>query len=325
MPVSTIAPPVQHQNTEGIVGMPHMFAAQAIEIELQDRLNVVGVVQLLGNAAGSGTDTIRVTDIGNIGFSLPMEALAGETDAVADAPIRLGYEEVVIGQFGLQQSTTYKSDLLTREGAITLDGLKAQVPNSWLRTFRDQTALTGSGITVAVGDAVSPLDVDDHLDLVAAYQETLGSRRPTAMIAPQQFTQLRDAYRSEPAFQQASADFSALQRLDSEGDGTVMQRFPDFAGLGIDMALTDSVVQSGGAYQGFAFPSGGIGWGVATVGQLRVNNPERAIFVDSFGLVIEELTDGSGQTTRRYRATAWKGFVLGSTRVHVLRRFISQI
>ena len=323
MPVSTIAPPIQHLNTEGTIGFDHMFAAQAILVELQDRLNVMGVVQLLGDAAGSGTDTIRVTDIGNIGWSLPMTALASETDTVADSPIRLGFEEVTIGQFGLAQSTTYKSDLLTREEAVTLDALKAQVPNSWLRTFRDQVAITGSGITVAVGSAATTLSVDDHLDLLAAYRTQPGSRKPGVIVDPTQMDQLQNSYRSEPSFQNTSADFSSMLGLASDPDGTLMQVHTNFAGLGIDFSLTDSVVQSGGAFQGFAFPMGGIGWGVATTGQLRVANPERALFVSQFGLVVEELLGGAPQTTRRYRATAWKGFVLGSTRVHVLRRLIS--
>ncbi len=323
MPVTTISPPIQHVNTEDSIGFPHMFAAQAILVELQDRLNVLGVVQLLGDAAGSGTDTIRVTDIGNIGWSLPMTALASETDTVPDSPIRLGFEEVTIGQFGLAQSTTYKSDLLTREDAVTLDALKAQVPNSWLRTFRDQVAITGSGITVAIGSAVTPLSVDDHLDLVAAYRTQPGSRRPSVMVDPIQMDQLVNSYRNEPAFQNSSQDFAAMLRLAVGDDDTLMQVHPNFAGLNIDFSSTESIVQTGGAFQGFAFPMGGIGWGVATTGQLRVANPERALFVSEFGLVVEELLGGAPQTTRRYRATAWKGFVLGSTRVHVLRRLIS--
>jgi hypothetical protein len=87
--------------------------------------------------------------------------------------------------------------------------------------------------------------------------------------------------------------------------------------------LTDSIVQSGGARQGFAFPPGGIGWAVANTLPIRPANPTNAVYIPAFGLFIEELSEGSAQTIRQYRATSFFGTALGSERVYTLRRFIS--
>lgn len=330
MPTVVVNPPIQHANTFGTLGFAYVFAQEEILLELQDQLDVhgMGVVALRGDLMGTGSDTLRVTDFGNVGWSLPFAALATETDTVAPSPIDIGFETVTIGQFGLSHSETYKEQVLTREQAITLDKLKARVPQSWLRTFRDRVALTGSGIVTAVGAAATTLSVDDHLDLASAYKINLGNRRPSAMIDGTQFDQLSRNYRNEPAFTNSAAEFAAILGVQTgllPNADTVTQTHPNYAGMGIDLALTDSIVQSGGARQGFAFPPGGIGWAVANTSPIRPTNVTGAVYVPDFGLFIEELTDGAGQTTRQYRATTFFGVALGSTRVYTLRRFISTI
>lgn len=330
MPSSTVNPAISYAQTFGTLGFAYVFAQQEMLLELQDGLDVhgMGVVALRGDLAGTGSDTLRITDYGNVGWSLPFQAMASETDTVAPSPVNIGYESITIGQFGLSHSETYKQQALSREDAISLEQLKAKVPMSWLRTFRDRVALAGSGITTAVGTNATTLSVDDHLDLATAYKVNLGNRRPSAMIDGTQFDQLSRAYRSEPAFAQSSVDFSQILGLKTGGEPSsevVTQTHPNFAGMGIDLALTDSIVQSGGARQGFCHPPGGIGWGVANTSPIRPANPVNAIYVPAFGLFVEELTDGSGQTIRQYRATSLFGVALGSERVFTNRRFISQI
>ena len=327
MAAITVLAPYQQNVMQGAIGLDHFFASIAIMDEIQDALDMagLGVVPLLGDAAGRGSDTIRVTDIGGVGWSLPMTALFGETDTVAPSSIILGYEEVVVGMFGLSQSSTYTAEIQGREDAVRLDQLKARVPMSWGRTFRDRVCLVGSGFTNFVGSAATTLSVDDHLDLLTEYRTVLGSTKPMATVDGTQFDQLVRSYRNEPAFQNSSEAFARMQGLQVDPNMMLMQRHPNVGGLGIDFALTDSVVQSGGARQGFAFPAGGIGWGVNSTGRLRTANPQGTILVPQLGLVIEELTAGTPQTTRQYRATAWKGFVEGSARVFINRRFISII
>lgn len=326
MPTSSIAAPFQHSTTFGTLGFAYTFAEQDILLELQDQLDVhgMGVVALRGDLEGTGSDTIRVTDYGNIGWSLPMQALSSETDTVSASPIDIGYETVTIGQFGLSHSETYKQQVLNRESAVSVDALKQMVPQSFLATFRNRVTLAGSGIATAVGSAATTLSVDDHLDLATAYRTNLGNVLPTAILDPQQFDELARSYRTEPAFTNSAAEFAAVLGLQGGGPtGGVSQTHANFAGMGVNLSLTDSVVQSGGAYQGFAFPAGGIGWAVASTTRIRPANQNSAVYVPQFGLFIEELTEGGSQTTRQYRATALFGVALGSTRVNTLRRFIS--
>ncbi|MEO0605448.1 MAG: hypothetical protein AAF211_28715 [Myxococcota bacterium] len=327
MPVGTVSPPASHSQVFGNVGFDYVFAEQEILLELQDQMNLMGlgVVPLRGDLAGAGSDTVRISDLGDVGYSLPFQELSSETDTVTPSPFQLGYETITIGQFGLSHSETYKFQVLNREPGISLDSLKARVPQSWARTFRDRVTPAGSGIVTAVGSSSTSLDVDDHLDLATAYKVNLGNRRPVAMIDGTQFDQLSRAYRTEPAFTNSAAEFAEVLGLVTDSDGRISQIRPNFGGMGIDLAITDSIVQSGGARQGFAFPPGGIGWAVANTSPIRPANNNGAIYVPAMGLFIEELTEGGKQTKRQYRATTLFGVALGSERVFTLRRFISQV
>ena len=84
MPSTTQSAPFQHANLETDLGYAYVFSQAAMLLELQDRLNVLGlgVVPLMGDLASSGSDVLRVTDYGGMGWSLPMAALATETTAV---------------------------------------------------------------------------------------------------------------------------------------------------------------------------------------------------------------------------------------------------
>lgn len=321
MATATMNGPNSHAQQYGTLGFDYVFAEQEILLELQDTLDVMGLglVQLVGDLAGSGTDTIRVTDVGNIGWSLPFTALDSETDTVEPSPVNLGYETVTIAQFGLAHSETYKSQVLGREEGVKLDALKARVPQSWMRTFRQRVTLAGSGISTAVGSASTSLSIDDHLDLATAYRTNLGNAKPSGMVDPAQFDELMRSYRQDPAFQNSAADFASLMGLSDS------QVHRNVGGLGIDLALSDDVVQSGGAYQGFVTPPGGMGWAVANTSPIKPSNSVGAMYVPQFGLFIEELADQGGQTTRMYRATTFFGVALGSARVFTQRRLISAV
>lgn len=330
MPVSSIPGPFSNSAMQGQIGLDYTYAAMEIQIELQDQLDVhgMGLVPLVGDVAGSGSDVLRVTDLGNVGFSLPMVALASETDNVVPSPINLGYETVTIAQFGLAQSETYFAQAIGRDSSVNINSLKSLMVQSWMRTFRDQVALTGSAFGTVVGSTATQLSVDDHLDLATEYRTNLGSVRPWAMIDGTQLDQLIRSYRVEPAFQNSTMDFSSMLGLrDGMPQGKITQHIPQLAGMGIDFVITDSVVQSGGGRLGFSTPVGGIGWGVARTSPDRITpaNSVGALYAPDFGLLIEELTVGGGQTTREARATAFIGFAAGSARVHVQRRFVSII
>ena len=328
MPSISVLPPTSFGQWQGTFGHSYLFAAEETRLELQDRLNVsaLGVVALRGDVMSSGTDTLRIKDVGNIGFSVGFTPLASETDTVADTPLTLGFETVTVGDFGLSQSETYKSQILANDELLTLDGLKRFIPDSWERTYRDQVAITGSGIVTAVGTAATTLSVDDLLDLTTAYRTNLGNRGiPSGMLDGTQLDQVLRSFRTEPAFTNSVVDFSTLLQVTEGLTGVPDQLVINLGGLRLNFGITDSIVQSGGARQGFAFPPGGIGWAVASTVPVRPANPNGFITVPQFGLIIEELTGGGAQTTRRYRATTFFGTALGSTRVFTLRRVISII
>ena len=99
MATTTINPPIQFVDVQGTLGHAFLFAQEEIRSDLQDRLNVLGlgVVGLVGDVMGTGTDTLRITDMGNVGWSIPFTALASETDTVAPSPIDIGFETVTVG------------------------------------------------------------------------------------------------------------------------------------------------------------------------------------------------------------------------------------
>jgi hypothetical protein len=313
--------PYRFGDTQGDLGHSYVFAAQEIAITLEDALNVLGlgVVPLVGDLLHSGSDVVRVTHMGNVGWQAPWDALASETDVPVAKTLITGYSTVSLGQYGVLRQETYKGQQLGREEAISLDALKAREPQAWLATWRQQYATVGSGFSTVIGSSTAALGVDDWLDLVTAYEENLGAMKPVAALAPQQKTQLRASFRNEPAFQNSVDAFKEMQSL------AQMQVHRNFAGLGIDIVTTDDIVQSGGAYRGFAHGLGGIGWAVCSTADLKTANPNGTVLIPEFGIAIEELLDGQTQTVRGYRGHALFGMAAGSTDVHVLRSIRSVV
>lgn len=319
--MTTIAPPVDFAQTQGDLGLDYIFTAERIQLELQDKLDILGMgtVPLLGDLAGSGTDTLRVTQVGSVGWSRRMASMGSETDTITASPITTGYVEVAIGMYGLAHEETYQQQVLSREPGISLEALEAMVPLSWLSTFRYLVCVEGATFATIVGGAATQLSVDDWIDLITAHNETLGGEgNPGSTLAPQQMTQLVASFRTEPAFQNLAADFAAMQKVGN------MQIKPNFAGLGIDVALTDDVQQSGGAYQGFSMTPGGIGWARASTSSIRPHVAGVGMYLPEFGVFVERIGKGE-QGKARYEARSWLGVNSGSSDVFVQRRVRSVV
>jgi len=318
--MTAINPPISHAQMESQLGYSYVFAQQAILRQLQDTLNMMdlGVVSLVGDFTGTGTDTLRITNWGDVGFSRVFTDLANETDTITPSPIDVGYSTITVGMGGLAHSETYQDQLLGLTGrGVDLDTIKALVPNSWLATFRSKVCVVGSNFATAVGAATTTLSVDDWLDLVSAFELALGSTAPTVSMDPQQRKELKESFRDEPAFQSALDGWNDMARYDG------MQIKQNFAGSGLTVAVTDDIVQAGGAYQGFAHSAGGIGWARASTGSLKVANPTGAMMIPEYGIVIEDVPGTGAQGQRKYEARTWTGFAAGSTDVFTLRRLIS--
>ena len=282
----------------------------------------MGLARLVGDVAGTGSDTLRITEIGGIGFAKKFAPLATETDTIDPSSFLLAYSEVAVGMYGLGHSDTYAHQILGREPAALLDALVGKVPDSWEATLRDLVCTVGATISVAVGSASRPLEIDDVLDLRTVFQEEPDSLRygaPRIVVAPQQITQLLDSARQDPAYQNSLADHSAVQSLQQ----AYMRS--NFLGLGMDFVQTSDVKQAASAHQGFGYSYGAIGWARASTGGLQVSNPQDAIVVPFGGLVIERDPAAGRQAQRAYEARAWIGVALANGNPYIQRRLISEV
>ena len=319
--MTTINAPLTHGQLKGDLGFDFVYAEQEILEELQDRLSVMSLLPLVGDVAGTGSDTLRITNMGNVGFSVRMDALATETSRITPKTITTGYSTVTTGQYGLAHSESYRAQNLGREPGVRLESLKAQVPNSFMATLRYLTCVEGSTFAgTAVGSTSQQLAVDDILDYATILRETLGSGvrgNPVAMLSPQQVTQLLNSAKAHPAYQNSIADFTSVQGLDFR------QQIDNFLGLGFNVLMTDDVQQSGGAYRGFGFSPGGIGWAVASSSNIVTANP--AMYIPQFGMLIEDLTEGGATAERIYNARAEFGVAKGDGTMHVQTPILSVV
>lgn len=320
--MTTINAPISHAQTESDLGFSHVFTEQEILEELKDRLDVTsfGLVPLVGDVAGTGSDTLRITHVGNIGWDVSMDALASETDTITPKTITTGYSEVAVALYGLAHSDTFKQQAVGREDAVTVERLKDSVPDSWLATIRSLTASAMAGFGTDVGSKSRDAQIDDWLDIATVFRETLGSRvrgMPWAVLAPQQVTQSLASAAQHPAYQNSVAEFGGIQGLDQS------QVLENFLGLRFNVAMTDDVEQSGGGYDGGVFSPGGVGWARASTASVRTGQPETTMLIPEFGIIITEPGDSSRQGKRLYEARTLIGVAAGDSAVHVQRGFIS--
>lgn len=315
MSSTTVTSPFTHAQFEGDFGFSYVFAQEAIRQRLADSLNVLPVVELVGDIAGSGSDVVRVTNIGSIGYNQAMATLGTENATITASTMDIGYSAVTVAMYGLAYEETYKAAILAREPAVLIDNLVNTIPDSWLRQLRDLTCSTFTSFATSVGTSSLALSMDDYLDLVADYREALGSKSPAVVLAPKQYSQLLESARSEPAMNASMGDFSNAQRFDES------QTIANAFGLGADIHLSDSVDDTANVYSGGAFSPGGIGYAVGGTGGLVTANPATSILIPEFGLVIEDIQGNTG--TRRVEARAFFGVASGSTDVYTFRKIVS--
>jgi hypothetical protein len=277
--MASISPPALASAVNNEVGFAYTFAQIAIQRRLEDALNVqaAGLVRLVGDAAGSGSDVIRVTNIGGIGFNLAMSALASETAAITPSPFDLGYSTVTIADYGLAFEESYKAQILGREPAAMLDALVQTMPESFLRTLRDLTATTVAGFSTSIGSSGTALTMDNALDLLAAFRENPGSGQPVVMLHPKQVSDLVDSIRSETTLSLSVSEFGGLQGLQGGA-----QTIRNFAGLGFDISMSTSITDDTTDYFGGAYSAGGVGYAVGSTAGVRARGID-AIRIPEFG------------------------------------------
>jgi len=319
--MASISPPALASAVNNEVGFAYTFAQIAIERRLQDALNVeaAGLVRLVGDAAGSGSDVIRVTNIGGIGFNLAMSALASETAAITPSPFDLGYSTVTIADYGLAFEESYKAQVLGREPAAMLDALVQTMPESFLRTLRDLVATTVAGFTTSVGSSGTALTMDNALDLLAAFRENPGSGQPVVMLHPKQVSDLVDSIRSETTLSLSVSEFGGLQGLQGGA-----QTIRNFAGLGFDISMSTSITDDTTDYFGGAYSAGGVGYAVGSTAGVRARGID-AIRIPQFGTIVTFPSSSSTNGKETAEARSFLGVAAGSSDVFVQRKVISKV
>ena len=319
--MASISPPALASAVNNEVGFAYTFAQIAIQRRLEDALNVqaAGLVRLVGAAAGSGSDVIRVTNIGGIGYNLARAALASETAAITPSPFDLGYSTVTIADYGLAFEESYKAQILGREPAAMLDALVQTMPESFLRTLRDLTATTVAGFSTVIGSSGTALTMDNALDLLAAFRENPGSGQPVVMLHPKQVSDLVDSIRSETTLSLSVSEFGGLQGLQGGA-----QTIRNFAGLGFDISMSTSITDDSTDFFGGAYSAGGVGYAVGSTAGVRARGID-AIRIPEFGTIVTFPSSSSTNGKETAEARSFLGVAAGSSDVFVQRKVISKV
>lgn len=303
--MATILPPSSFAQNQATVGHAYVFAGEKIRQEITERLNVLGLglVMGVGDLAGSGSDVIRITRFGGIGFAEQMTAMADETQAIASSGHTIAHDTVTIGRYGLAKEQTYQDQILGRAEAIGLDDMASRAPNSFLATLRNLVAAAGATFSSGVGTSGSAYTYDDELELVASFHETEGFDAAMGVVSlrhPEQYTDLRNSIRNEPGLNNDSA---LQQRILGLGDGSDPASF-DF--LRIRNHSSHDVPTSGGDHVGCAYVPGAIAWVVASTMRVEPEDPSKTVYVPEFGLVIERKSTAE-VATAKFVSNAWFG------------------
>ena len=298
--MTAVAAPAKYATTVGDLGFSYVFAAREIRTAIAEKLSAMPFLELYGDLAGSGSNTMRVTFIDGVGWAEAFTAMAAEDTSITPTGWTSGYDTVTVGRYGLGKAATYTNELLGRAGGPNLDYLKARIPESIEKTYRGLLMSSGAGISTAVGAVTTAWDVDDHIALGVAFNETDGydGGRVSAIFHSEQMSDFRDSLRSEPS-QMFAMQFEEQQALKGFGYQFTMNN--------IDFYSSNDVTQSGGGHQSFAFAPGAFGRAIASTGSLQVENPDRAIIIPQIGLVVEEKTSGGQNATRQWFANLYAG------------------
>ena len=321
--MASLSTPITASAANAQLGFNHILSAE-IQLELAERLDVMslGVVPLVGDLAGSGTTTIRVRHVGGLGWDARLQQMASETDAPVMASPTAGYTSCSLGQYGLGMSDTFLGRITADAAARMAQGTDAfrnHAVDTFLATFRKQVCVTGATISGSVGSAATSLSVDTLIAFSTAYNTTDGADvmgRPTVMLDPTPVEEAKASARSEPAFQGDMDGFKSVQ-------GASGRFYEDFLGLGFNVAATSDVSQSGGAYQGFGFQPGGIGFAKASTSPLDLGDRLNAVYVDEYGLVVYDVPSGVNQQVLQTNILAYIGWCLGDSDVYFSRRILS--
>jgi hypothetical protein len=306
--------PASHSDMESVFGHAYAFLGTELELALMEKLDVLqlGLVRGVGDLAGSGSDTVRLRAVDGVGYAEAMTAMASETDAIVSSGMTSIYDEVTIARYGLAKEETYQHSIL--QDAVSLEMLKMMIPDSYLKTLRQQMAVAGSGIVASSGSTGTALNVDSFIDAVTAYNETegAGERDLLGFFHPESVSDLIDSLRNEPAFQNSVADFN-----NTLGARRSMEPLEL---LNVMIRQSHDVQQASSAHQNFLYERGAIVWATSSTIPIRVSDPD-AMYLPELGLIIQHKDVGE-QAYRKVIANGWFGVGLRDSEVYFQRRVL---
>lgn len=299
---TTHVPPLSFSQAQTDLGYSYVFAAESIREEITERLDVLslGIVDAIGDVISqSGTDTLRITRYGGLGFAETMQVMASETDPIVATGYTSDYDTITVARHGLAKNRTYQGMILDRPDAISLQDMIGKVPESWLATLRSKVCTQGAAFSASVGTSGSAWTFDDELEMIAYFRETEGYNGEAVytMRHPEQYTDLLNSLRNEPGFQ-TSQVLEALQGLAGMGGAFDFLRVRNHASWDVN--------GSGGDHVGFAYVAGALIWCAPSTLPIEVQNPGQAIYVPEFGMVLERETKGN-IATGRFDVNSWFG------------------
>lgn len=317
--MTTINAPFTHAQLEGDLGSAYELADE-IRLRTAEELDVLsqaGLLKLEGDLAGSGSDTIRVRNLGGIGFAATMTTVANETATVAPSTMVTGYDSIALGIHRYKLTESYTASGLRAPGVPSFRDLTMWTPGTIARKIRQMWAALGATITLSTGGTGTALDISDWLTLGAIFSTSVASYplgRPKVALHPQQLYHQTNGLQPSARAETALIYGGPSTFGDNQGVGS-SQILPNWLSLGMDIVISDDVTDDATDYQGFAYRPGSLGYAVMSTGQVETVWPEQTMRLPTLGAIIEWLTDGQAQTVLGFQATMWLGMALGSTSV----------
>lgn len=313
------SPPVSHADTEGTLGYAAVFAESQIMEELVERLNpqALGLLVGEGDLSGTGSDTLTISNVTGFGWHEEFTAMGSETAQIPLTGWTANNDTLTIARYGLAKSETFQRRILARQQVqLFLEQLIERVPDSLARTIMTQLCTAFQSVSGSSGTSGQAWTFDDELDMLAYFRETEGAGNIIAVRHAEQYTDLYESMRNEPAFQSPEV-MSALLGLQN-GDGAAAQPL-----FGVRNVSSFRVTQSGGDHIGCAYMAGSFMHGMASTESLAgLLPPSVEMVMPALGLYIGLETSG-GQANSRFDANSWLGIAQRDADVTPARQMLS--
>lgn len=304
----SIIAPGTHGQSEGTAGFSSVFLMMLLQSALEEELDAMdlGLSLAMGDLAGSGSDTARVTRVDGLGWGERFSAVGAETGSVAASGWELDSDTVTIGRYSLIKADSYLHQILHVPGQdVDQERLARELAASWRNTLKYLVAQAVGTFATGAGTSGTAWTYDDELELIALFHETDGFdpsiHTVRSIRAAKTFTQLRDSIRNEPGLQGSAELQQALMGLGGpKGQGG------SFSFLGIDNHKSKDVVSSGGDYVGGAYVDGAIAHVHASTAPAQQTEDPDPIYLPDTGLMIERTADAE-TTVSKIVGNGWMG------------------